>query len=90
VTVSFTVKVVDGDRRIYVDRPWPTEILIATELIENGDPALIRVDGEIVKFSVNNGSATYKKTSVVGTPRLWDECWKCLLTDGATYEVAPQ
>lgn len=61
-TIVFHVEIVDpetNERRVTVER-WPREIAIDAVVLKQADPDLMRIDDDVVTFTVDNGQAVYR------------------------------
>lgn len=58
-TITVTRHVDETGDRLTVDHPWPFDVQITGELLQNADPRVLNRDGDRVIFTVYNGTAVY-------------------------------
>ena len=55
---------------VHVGEPWPSELVVAEELLQDADHATPARHGERIEIRVANGSATYRITHTDAATRV--------------------
>lgn len=61
-TDSYALTLVSAGNQIMVDE-WLPEILITDALLDNADKRFLNRDGDVIRFTLTNGRATYRIVS---------------------------